>query len=48
MNFILGIIWDTGEREIIPYLTMEEASRAELDYKIAFGSQIQYSWVGRK
>lgn len=48
MNFILGIVWDTGEREIFQYTTREEAEEVERGYKMAFGNQIQYTWVCRK
>lgn len=48
MRYILGIIWDDGGKEIHQFLTREEAEEVERGYKMAFGNQIQYSWVAYK
>lgn len=48
MRYILGIIWDSGEKEIFQFITREEAEEVEKGYHMAFGNQIQYSWVAYK
>lgn len=48
MRYVLGIIWDTGEKEVYQFSTREEAEKVEAGYKMAFGNQIQYSYVSYK
>lgn len=41
----LTIIWCTGEKETYDYTTREEAEKAELGMRTAFGNQIDWSCV---
>ena len=41
----LIVIWDTGEKEIYPYETKEEAEEKAEGYKIAFGKQVVWTGV---
>lgn len=43
-RYELVIIWDTGEKEVIPYSTEDKAKEIERGYHKAFGKQIQ--WTG--
>lgn len=43
-RYELVIIWDTGEKEVIPYSTEDKAKEIERGYHRAFGKQIQ--WTG--
>ena len=36
----LTIIWNTGEKETYDYATREEAEKAELNMRTAFGGQV--------
>lgn len=44
----LVIIWCTGEKDIHGYPTREEAEKAELGMRTAFGSQISWSGIREK
>ena len=44
----LVIIWETGEKEITPYNTEQEAEQAESNMFKAFGNQITWSGIRRK
>lgn len=46
MEYILTVIWTTGEKEEHTYATEQEAQSAGNGYKIAFGNQI--AWVGTR
>lgn len=48
MQYVLGIVWDDGTKEIHHFLTREEAEEVERGYRTAFGKQINYSWVTRR
>ena len=43
--YMVGIIWDTGEKEVYRDLTEAEAEEIAKSYRIAFGQQISYTWV---
>ena len=44
----LVIVWLTGETDIFTYNTEEEAQKAADGYKIAFGSQVEWTGTRRK
>lgn len=43
-KYELVVVWETGEKDIIPYSNEEEAKVIEYRYRMAFGNQIQ--WTG--
>lgn len=46
-RYNLIVVWDTGEKEVFPYETEEEAERAEKGYKTAFGNQVSFTCINR-
>jgi hypothetical protein len=44
MRYELVVIWATGEKDIFPYNSREEAERGENGMLMALGNQI--SWTG--
>ena len=44
MRARLIVIWDTGEKEVHEYDSLEKAREIESGMKVAFGNQI--SWTG--
>lgn len=48
MRYELVIIWDTGEKEVTDYPTLEEAEERESGYHTAFGNQIAFSCVNQR
>lgn len=44
----LVIIWSTGEKDVYQYTTREEAEKAELGMRMAFGNQIEWSGIREK
>ena len=44
----LIIIWYTGEKEEYEYPTREEAEKAELGMRTAFGNQIQWTGINER
>lgn len=44
MKYELIVIWESGEKEVLPYNDYQEARQAAQYMKTAFGSQI--SWTG--
>ena len=44
----LTIIWCTGEKETYDYTTREEAEKAELGMRMAFGNQIEWSGISER
>ena len=48
MVYELVIIWTNGDKDIHVYTTREKAERAEINMRIAFGNQIEWSCVRKK
>lgn len=44
----LVIIWTDGDKDVTQYATEEDAEKAELNMKMAFGNQIEWSGIRRK
>lgn len=44
----LVIIWTDGGKDVTEFVTREKAQKAELNMKMAFGNQIEWSCVRRK
>lgn len=44
MTYELVVIWNDGQKEIHEYPTPEDAEKAGIGYKTAFGNQV--SWYG--
>ena len=43
----LIVIWNSGEKDIFKYSTLERAAQTERGYKKAFGNQIQWTGIIR-
>ena len=46
--FELVVIWATGEKDIDEFVSKEDAERAEIGMRTAFGNQIEWTGVRRK
>ena len=44
----LVVVWDTGEKDIYTYNTLDEAEQAGRDKKVALGNQIAWTGTRRK
>lgn len=44
----LIVIWETGEKEIYDYVSREEAEKAELNMRMVFGNQIQWTGINER
>lgn len=44
----LVIIWNGGDKDITAFETKEEAEKAEINMRMAFGNQVDWSCVRRK
>ena len=45
MKYEAVIVWETGEKEIYPYATEEEARKSVQGYEKAFGKQVAFACV---
>lgn len=46
--FELVVIWATGEKDVDEFDSKEDAERAEIGMRMAFGNQIEWTGVRRK
>lgn len=46
--FELVVIWSTGEKDIEEFDRKEDAERSEINMRMAFGNQIEWTCVRRK
>lgn len=44
----LVIIWDNGDKDVYEYSTLEEAEKAELGMRTAFGNQIEWTGINER
>ena len=47
MAYDLVVIWESGEKNIYPYYTEDEAEDARKSMSMVFGNQISYSYTRR-
>ena len=48
MMYVLIILWTDGDRNEYEYTTREEAERGELNMRMAFGNQIEWSGISER